>query len=88
MITNAILTLLSNVFNWLTGLLPSFTFLDNLIIAKDNFITFVTPILEHTLYVFNIPVLSFSVRLLYVYIGFVVIEYSTKLYIKYITRVV
>ena len=88
MITDAILKLFGNLYKFLIALIPRYDFIKDLANAKTEFINFITPILEHTLYVFNIPVLKTAVFLLMSYITFIIAEYFIKLAIKYITNVV
>lgn len=87
MITDFILTVLSSVFNFVISLLPSFSFLDGLIQAKEEFISFISSFMPYTLYLFNVPVLRASINLLVSYLVFLATEYLIKLAIKYFTNV-
>lgn len=86
MIVDGILKLISIFYNFLLGLIPSFSFLDTLISAKNEFINFISSFISYTLYLFNVPVLKFAVNILIAYISFLAIEYLIKLGLKYITN--
>lgn len=86
MIVDALLTLLGSFFSFILGLLPSFTFLDDIITAKNNFIDFVSEFMEYTLYVFNVPVLKLTMGIIITYVSFLAIEYTIKFILKYVTR--
>ena len=87
MITDFILTIFSSVFNFVIALLPSFSFLDGLIQAKQEFISFISSFMPYTLYLFNVPVLRAAINLLVSYLVFLSAEYLIKLAIKYFTNV-
>ena len=86
MIVDALLTMIGSFFSFILGLLPSFTFLDDIIVAKNKFIDFILEFMEYTLYIFNVPVLKFTFGLLVTYLTFVALEYTVKLILKYVTR--
>lgn len=87
MILNVILSLLASIFIFVINLLPSFSFIDNMINAKNEFIEFISSFMPYTLYLFNVPVLKFAVGLLISYLTFLAGEYLIKLAIKYFTNV-
>lgn len=86
MITDVILKLFSSIYQFVIGLLPSFTFIENLVNAKDQFIQFISTFVSYSLYLFNVPVLRFTLTLLVLYITFLSGEYLLKLGTKYITN--
>ena len=86
MIVDALLTMIGSFFSFILGLLPSFTFLDDIISAKNKFIDFILEFMEYTLYIFNVPVLKFTLGLLVTYLTFIALEYTIKLIVKYTTR--
>lgn len=86
MIVDALLTLIGSFFSFIFGLLPSFTFLDDIIVAKNNFIDFIIEFMEYTLYVFNVPVLRLTMGIIITYVSFLAIEYTIKFILKYVTR--
>lgn len=88
MVTDLILNILISVFKMVIGLIPSFDFINNMIQAKEEFITFISSFMPYTLYLFNVPVLKYSVNLLILYLTFVATEYLIKLAIKYFVGVV
>lgn len=86
MITDLLINAIGGLFKFILNLLPSFDFIDNLINAKNEFVSFLSEFISYTLYVFNVPVLRFTVGLLVVYFTFLSVEYSVKLIVKYVTR--
>lgn len=88
MITDAILTLLSNLYKFLISLVPNFTFIENLVSAKNEFILWISDFIAYTLYLFNVPVLKLTFSLLVGYLTFLASEYLIKLFIKYVTRII
>lgn len=86
MITDAILKFFSMIYQFLIGLVPNFTFIDNLVSAKNQFIDFISTFASYSLYLFNVPVLRFALTLLVLYLTFLAGEYLIKLGIKYLTN--
>lgn len=86
LITDLILNFFSMLFQFIISLVPNFSFVENLVQAKDNFIDFISEFISYTLYVFNVPVLKVAIGLFVGYIAFISIEYLTKLTLKYVTR--
>lgn len=86
MVVDAILKLLSVIYQFIIGLVPKFTFLDSLVSAKDEFINFISSFISYTLYLFNVPVLKVAVNILVLYFTFLVGEYLIKLGLKYFTN--
>ena len=86
MITDLLFNAIGGLFKFILNLLPSFDFIDSLINGKNEFINFISEFISYTLYVFNIPILRFTVGLLVGYFTFLAMEYSVKLIIKYVTR--
>lgn len=86
MVVDSILIMLSVFYKFLIGLIPDFNFLDSLINAKNQFISFLSDFISYTLYLFNVPVLKLSVNILVLYLTFLVGEYLIKLGIKYLTN--
>lgn len=88
MITDAILKLLSTIYQFIIGLVPNFTFIENLVSAKNQFIDFISEFIAYTLYLFNVPVLKLAFTLLIGYLTFLASEYLIKLFVKYVTRII
>ena len=88
MITDAILKLLSAIYQFLIKLVPNFSFIENLVNAKNQFIDFISDFIAYTLYLFNVPILKLSFTLLIGYLTFLATEYLIKLFIKYVTRII
>lgn len=86
MITDLLFNAIGGLFKFILNLLPSFDFIDSLINAKNEFINFISEFISYTLYVFNVPILKFTVVLLVGYFTFLAMEYSVKLIVKYVTR--
>lgn len=87
MITNAIILFFAGINNFITSFLPELSFINGLINAKNTFIEWVTPILKHSLWFFNVPVLSIAISILITYFIFVFVEYGLKTALKYVLRV-
>lgn len=88
MITDLILMFFSLLYKFIIAILPAFDFITNMYNAKEEFITFITPIMQHVLYIYNVPILRLAVSILLLYINALFIEYTIKLNLKYVSRVV
>lgn len=65
--------------------IPLFTFFDSLLLAKEEFIDFMLPYMQQSLYVFNVPVLKNCFILLIGYFGYLLADYGFKyLFNKYL----
>ena len=53
---------------------------------EESAIDFILEFMEYTLYIFNVPVLKFTLGLLVTYLTFIALEYTIKLIVKYVTR--
>lgn len=86
-ITDAILLFFVNIYQFFIALLSPITNTINLVVdGLTRFKNFIIPILEYTLWFFNIPVLGIAMGLTIALIGILVSEYSVKLLVKYVTR--
>lgn len=86
-ITDAILLFFVNIYQFFISLLSPITNTINLVIdGLTKFKNFIIPILEYTLWFFNMPVLGIAMGITVALIGVLVSEYSIKLLIKYVTR--
>lgn len=86
MIANAIILFLKLLLDFVIGLIPNVDFISNMVIAKNGFIEFLAEFISYSLYLFNVPVLKLSFTILVGYITFLSAEYTIKLIIKYVTR--
>lgn len=86
MITNAILLFLKLLLDFIVSLIPNVDFVSNMVVAKDGFIEFLSEFASYTLYFFNVPILKLSLTIFIGYITFLASEYTVKLILKYVTR--
>ena len=86
-ITDAILLFFSQLYQFFIGLIsPATNVINSIIDGIERFKEFATPILEYTLWFFNVPVLIIAATISTVALTYVVGEYVIKLIIKYVTR--
>lgn len=87
MITNAILSFFANIYQFLVSGFTSIVDIVNSINKGiEAFFEFSTPILEYALWFFNLPVLEIALALTALFFSILVAEYSIKLVVKYVTR--
>lgn len=86
-ITDAILSFFAALYQ---GFISLFTPVTNVVNAItdgiNSFKDFVTPILEYTLWFFNVPVLLVATTISGVALAYLFGEYIVKLVLKYVTR--
>ena len=87
MITDAILTFFINIYHFFISLLSPITNTVNIVLdGLTAFKNFIIPILEYTLWFFNMPVLGVAMGITIALITILITEYSIKLALKYFTR--
>ena len=83
LITDFILNFISTLYQFFIGLLaPTTNVINSIINGIEQFENFAFPILEYTLWFFNIPVLVLATSISTVALGYLVVEYITKLMLK------
>lgn len=86
-ITDAILSFFAALYQGFISLFAPVTNVVNTIVNGINaFKDFVTPVLEYTLWFFNVPVLVTSSAIVTVSLAYITGEYVVKLVLKYATR--
>ena len=86
-ITDAILSFFAVLYQGFISLFAPVTNVVNTIVNGINaFKDFVTPILEYTLWFFNVPVLLVATTISGVALAYLFGEYIVKLVLKYVTR--